>query len=259
VQLAGQVAIVTGGAKGIGLEIGRALAREGAALGIADHDGDRAPQAARALDGRALAVETDVTSSASVRAMVTAAREAFGRIDILVNNAGCTTRRLVEDMPEEEWRQVLEVNLTGPFLCAQAVLGPMKERRYGRIVSLASVAGKRIAHVAGAHYTASKAGLLGFTRHLAYEAAPHGITVNAICPAGTLTPLLRSLYTPADLAERAREIPLGRLATPEDVAGVVLFLVSPAAAFLTGQAIDVDGGNLLGWTDTETYLRKMRR
>jgi NAD(P)-dependent dehydrogenase (short-subunit alcohol dehydrogenase family) len=167
---------------------------------------------------------------------------------------------MVENLPEADWRRVIDVNLTGAFLCCQAVLPIMRRNGYGKIINISSIASKRISYNAGAHYTASKEGLLGFTRHLAYEVAPYGINVNAVCPGPTLTPLVDHIVAPETLREREKKVPRGRLVTPEDIARAVLFLISDWADLVCGVALDVDGGDLLGWFDVETYrLRRQQQ
>ena len=183
----------------------------------------------------------------------------LGGVDILVNNAGIATTELIEDLDEETWRGVLDVNLTGPFLCGKAVLPYMRRKGWGRIVNVASVAAKRISFTGAASSTASKAGLLGFTRHLAYEVAPHGINVNAICPGPTMTPMYERNADEQTRRERIALVPKGRWLTPEDHGRVTVFLCSEAADALCGLAIDVDGGSLLGWMPWDRYMAKRRR
>ena len=183
----------------------------------------------------------------------------LGGVDILVNNAGIATTELVEDLDEEKWRGVLDVNLAGPFLCCKAVLPHMRRKGWGRIVNVASVAAKRISFTGAASYTASKAGLLGFTRHLAYEVAPHGINVNAICPGPTMTPMYERNADEQTRRERIAMVPKGRWLTPEDHGRVTVFLCSEAADALCGLAIDVDGGSLLGWMPWDRYMAKRRK
>lgn len=262
IDLTGRTAIVTGAGKGIGHAIAVALAGHGARVAVAGlHLNNVAPVAQEivARGGDAFPIEVDVADGVSVGSMVETCLEKWDRIDILVNNAGIATSQMVEDMPESDWRRVIDVNLTGPFLCSKAVLPTMIAQRYGKIVSVASVGGKRISYNAGACYTASKAGLIGFTRHLAYEVACFGINVNAICPGPTLTPMLERAATPETLRERKKSVPMGRLATTEDQADAVLFLVSDLSSFICGVAVDVDGGSLLGWYDVETYKLKRRQ
>lgn len=257
-----QVAIVTGAGQGIGKAIAAGLAAQGASVCVADIDRERGREAADEIiaTGAEVAVRAvDVADWASVSAMVESCRARWGRIDILVNNAAVATTELVVDLSEDGWRRVVDVNLTGAFLCCKAVLPQMLAQQRGKIVNVASVAGKRISFNASASYTAAKAGLLGFTRHLAYEVAAEGINVNAICPGPTLTPLLEGLASSESLRARERTVPRGRLASPEDHVNAVLFLVSDLAEMICGVAIDVDGGALLGWDDIDSYRKRRRR
>lgn len=246
-----RVAIVTGGASGIGLATAGALRREGARVTVFD----RAPQR---VGHRVL--EVDVTDAAAVtRATDEVARESGG-VDILINNAGIGTPVTVEGMSPEEWRRVLAVNLDGIFYCTQAVLPAMKARGGGAIVNVSSLAGKRVSFHGGANYTASKAGVLGFTRHCAFEFAIHRIRVNAVCPGPVLTPMVRAVNSETQIREIARLVPLGRWVAPEDVAEAILFLASPAAAMCTGTTIDVDGGLMVsnGQPYEEYFARRSR-
>ncbi|GAA1687033.1 2-hydroxycyclohexane-1-carbonyl-CoA dehydrogenase [Mycolicibacterium murale] len=255
-DLTGRTAIVTGAARGIGRSIAETLADNGATVVIADLEQDDAEKTARSISetgGTAVGFGVDVTDAHRVEAMVAFAESLPGSLDVLVNNAGTTSTATVENTDETDWRRVLEVNLTGAFLCSKAVLPGMRVRTHGRIINVASIAAKRISFNSGAAYTASKAGLLGFTRHLAYEAAPHGINVNAVCPGPVATDMVEHLTEPTALEQRLRNLPAGRFPTPQDQAHAVLFLVSDAAQMIFGQALDVDGGSLLGWYDTETY------
>jgi NAD(P)-dependent dehydrogenase (short-subunit alcohol dehydrogenase family) len=247
----GKIAIVTGGASGIGLATALALERQGAQVTVFD----RAPQEV-GLRIR----ELDVSDAAAVqRATQDVAREAGG-VDILINNAGIGTPVTVESMSSEEWRRVLAVNLDGMFHCTQAVLPAMKARGGGAIVNVSSLAGKRVSFHGGANYTASKAGVLGFTRHCAFEFAIHRIRVNAVCPGPVLTPMVRAVNSEAQIEEIARLVPLGRWVAPEDVAEAILFLASPAAAMCTGTTIDVDGGLMVsnGQPYEEYFARRAR-
>jgi len=218
-ELTGRVAIVTGAGAGVGAGIAAMLAEAGAAVTVADIDGERAASTAKAIEkrgGRAIMVTADVSDAHEIDALVRQTVTDLGGIDILVNNAGIATTELVEDLDEEKWRGVLDVNLTGPFLCCKAVLPHMRRKRWGRIVNVASVAAKRISFTGAASYTASKAGLLGFTRHLAYEVAHHGINVNAICPGPTMTPMYERNADEETRRERIALVPKGRWLTPED-------------------------------------------
>ncbi len=262
IDLSGQVAIVTGAGRGIGRSIGQTLAQHGARVAVVDLDLEAAASAAKEITdtyGEAIPVQVDVSDSTSVKAMVDRCLAEWDTVDILVNNAGIATTHMIEDMSESDWRRVIDVNLTGPFLCCKAVLPVMRANGYGKIVNISSVASKRISYNAGANYTAAKEGLLGFTRHLAYEVASYGINVNAICPGPTLTPMMSEVATPETLRARKKSVPRGRLSTPEDQANAVLFLVSDLAGHICGVALDVDGGSLLGWYDVETYRVKRRQ
>lgn len=255
-DLTGRTAIVTGAARGIGRAIAEVLARHGATVVVADLEQTRATEVAYFINetcGKAVGFGVDVTNSEHVNDMVRFAESLPGSLDVLVNNAGATSAATVENTDEADWRRVLDVNLTGPFLCSRAVLPGMRTRGHGRIVNVASIAAKRISFNSGAGYTASKAGLLGFTRHLAYEAAPLGINVNAVCPGPVATAMVENLTDTGALEQRLRNLPAGRFPTPQDQADAVLFLVSDAADMIFGQALDIDGGSLLGWYDTETY------
>lgn len=255
-ELTGRTAIVTGAARGIGRSIAEVLARHGATVVVADLQQHRADEAARSISatgGRAVGFGVDVTDGQRVNDMVEFAESLPGTLDVLVNNAGTTSTATVENTQEADWRRVLDVNLTGPFLCAKAVLPGMRNRAHGRIINVASIAAKRISFNSGAGYTASKAGLLGFTRHLAYEAAPYGITVNAVCPGPVATPMIENITDRASLDDRLRNLPAGRFPTAQDQAHAVLFLISDEADMIFGQALDVDGGSLLGWYDNATY------
>jgi 3-oxoacyl-[acyl-carrier protein] reductase len=249
----GKVAVVTGARRGIGLAIATRLYRDGASVVLFDVDEKETTEAARALDPsgrRVLAQVGDVSVKSDVQAMAAATLAKFGRIDILVNNAGISPKHAgkkacVQDMVEDEWRQVLDVNLTGAFLCTQVCLDSMKKNRWGRVVNIASQAARTAATIAGAHYAASKSGMLAFARTLATEVGADGITVTCVAPGRIVTPMAALVSDAANAAFLAR-IPVNRLGTPEDVAGVVAFLVSADASYVTGTVIDVNGGSFMG-------------
>lgn len=235
--------VVTGGAKGIGAALVRALADAGARVTAFDVDREAGEALAAATAGVRYA-HVDVTDRDAVQRAVAEAVRAQGPVDGLVNNAGIAPPLTLERMDAAEWQRVLQVNLTGAFHLVEAVVPGMKARHGGAIVNVSSVAGKNISLGAGFHYTTTKWGLIGFSRHLAYELAPHGIRVNIVCPGPTLTSLI-----PLDdeAKDRAAEgVPLGRWVQPEDVANAIAFLLSPLAAMCTGAEIVVDGGVLLG-------------
>lgn len=253
-----KVAIVTGAASGIGEACAQAFAHAGARVAMFDRDAVTLAAAARAIDG-ALALVVDVTDRQSVEAGVRAAREAFGGVDVLVNSAGVESTFTIEHMPQPEWDRVIEVNLRGVMLCTQAVIEPMSARGGGAVVNIASIAGKRISYHGGAAYTASKAGVLGFTRHAAFELAIRCIRVNAICPGPTLTPMIRRNATDAEIERTVKTIPLGRWVQPADIACAALFLAGDAAAMCTGASIDVDGGVLVSnGSSYEDYFARRR-
>lgn len=242
--LSGRVAIVTGSAGGIGAETARFLASEGAAVVVADIDGDRAQETARRISGgnnRAIAVRCDVRSSEQTRAMVEAAREAFGRLDILVNNAGLVKDRTLLKMDEADWDLVLDVNLKGAFHCCRAALPLMHENKWGRIVNIASRA--LLGNPGQTNYSSAKAGLIGFTNALSQEQARKGITVNAIAPGYIETDYvlgLPNIETVRQTALSKAQVPFA--GQPKDIAGAVAFLASEHARYITGATLFVTGG-----------------
>lgn len=250
-RLDGRVAIVTGGAAGIGAAIGGAFHAEGATIVVADIDADKAKDAASAYGDRGMAVALDVTHESEIIAMVRSVAERFQRIDILVNNAGIMRKSYVRDMTEELWNAVLAVNLTATFLCSKAVLPAMIGAKRGKIVNIASIAGK-IGEPTASAYSAAKFGVIGFTRALAIEVAPHNILVNAICPGPIPTALGKKGWEDGAVVEgvgldrvMARvnsRSPLGRLGTVESVAKMATFIASDDCDFTTGSAFNVDGG-----------------
>jgi len=241
--LAGQVAIVTGGARGIGREIALRFAHAGADLALFDVNAPTLEQTAqelRALGRRAEGLVVDVTNAATVDEAVAKVLDKLGRIDILINNAGITQDGLVVRMEESQWDRVLEINLKGTFLCTRAVAKVMLKARRGRIVSIASIVGL-IGNPGQANYAASKAGVIGLTKAVAKELATRGITCNAIAPGFIKTEMTEKL--PEEVKQRLlANIPMGTLGEPKDVAEAVLFLASEAARYITGQVLVVDGG-----------------
>lgn len=252
-DLTGKVAIVTGAAMGIGRGVALLLAHAGANVAIADIDLEGARETAsdiEALGVKALAIEADVSSAADVRRMVEATVDRLGGVNILVNNAGIIPVKPALELEEEEWDQVLDINLKGTFLCTQAAAREMvKQGRGGKIVNMASIDGVYPLLVGFAHYDSSKAAVIAFTKSLAKELAPHKINVNAVAPGIVDTPGLRRLAEPWGLDPNvvfSPRIPWGRLEQPEDVAKAVLFLASDAAEYKTGTCLFVEGGFLIG-------------
>ena len=244
-KLGDRVAIVTGGGQGMGAAIGQLLADEGAKVLIGDIDAEKARSTALSIEasgGISTWIEVDVRSQPQVEEMVCAALGEHGRADILVNCAGVLRKTRIDEITTAEWE--LDVNLKGTFLCSQAILPAMKEREYGRIVNISSSAGRSVSTLGGAHYTAAKAGVLGFTRALAKEVARFGITSNAVCPGLIDTDMARANCSPERLRAYEESFPIPRLGTPEEVAGLVLFLASDAT-YITGAAIDINGGDLM--------------
>jgi len=238
-DLTGQTAVITGAAAGIGEGIAVRLAGAGAHVVIADLDGSAAAAVAATLGGSS--VQLDVTSAASVRAAFDSVAAARGRIDILVNNAGVAGRAApVWEQTDEDWCNTLAVNLDGVFFCCRAVLPAMRARRYGRIVNIASIAGKE-GNPNMCAYSASKAGVIGLTKSLAKEVATEGICINAVAPAVVQTRILDQL-TPAQVDYMTSKIPMRRTGRIEEIAAVVHFLASPDASFVTGQCYDASGG-----------------
>ncbi len=242
--LAGQVALVTGASRGIGRAIALRLARAGAHVVVNYKENQAAAESAVAAitaeGGRAEAVQFDVTDGAAVDSAVRALLDRHGRCDILVNNAGGTSDQLLLRMKEEEWERVLRVNLTGTFLCCKAVVRFMLRAHYGRIVNISSVAG-RMGNLGQAAYAAAKAGIEGFSRSLARELASRNITVNVVAPGFIATDMVEQL--PESLKQTYLQlIPVARWGKPEEVAEAVAFLVQPAAAYITGQVLGVNGG-----------------
>jgi 3-oxoacyl-[acyl-carrier protein] reductase len=245
-DFAGKIVLVTGGGNGIGAASCRAFAAAGARVAVIDRDGAAAEHVAAEIGRGAGGHALDVADGAAFARLAADVAAKEGGIDILVNSAGTITRETIATMPAADWDRVIAVNLRGPFNGTQAVIPHMRKRGGGAIVNIASVAGRRISFGGGANYSASKAGLLGFTRHAAYELAPDRIRVNAVCPGPTATGFGGGQVPSAEQkAARAKKIPLGRMVEPADIAEAVLFLASDMARMCTGIALDVDGGVLI--------------
>jgi NAD(P)-dependent dehydrogenase (short-subunit alcohol dehydrogenase family) len=245
----GRVVMVTGAARGIGAVTADAFAREGARVAVVDLDGAGAEAAAARLrtgGAEAVAFRADAAAPDDMRGVVDAIVARWGRVDVLVNNAGgFAAIRLTEDITDEEWASILRSNLTSAFVCARAVLPLMKRQRAGRIVNLASVVARGGAVRVTSHYAAAKAGVVGFTRHLALEVGPDGITVNAVAPGTTATERVKAVRTPEQAREVAQAIPLRRIGEPFEIAEAILFLASDAASFVNGATLDVNGGQVM--------------
>ena len=243
-KLNGQTAVVTGSGNGIGQAIARRLAEAGSNIIVSDIESESAERTAAALRSkgvRTVSVECDVTDSSDVRAVATIGKEEFGGVDILVNNAGITSRGPFDDLEYDQWKNVLDVNLTGVFNCCREFSPQMVDQDYGRIINISSMAGRNISYYGGPDYTASKWGVIGLTKHLAWELGP-SVTVNAVCPGPTMTERFRENTDKEAIEANKQNIPLNKLAEPEDQAGVVLFLASDEGEYINGTAIDVDGG-----------------
>ena len=247
-------AIVTGGARGMGFAIAKALFQEESRVAILDIDEKGVAEAARQLDekqDRVIGRKIDVTRRSNVHSFVQEMKRRWGSVDILVNNAGgaLNTPYVLEEIQEKDWNLVLDVNLKGAFLCCQAVIPEMAKQRGGVIVNISALAGHWRASLAGVQYTAAKAGVEGLTRQLAYDWGKAGIRVNAVAPTVTMTgDRIQSLWDSKSEDEKKKvlsNIPLGRLGTPEEVASVVVFLASDESSYITGVTIDVSGGRYL--------------
>ena len=244
--LADKVAIITGSSRGIGKAAAMAIAAEGAKVVInyarSSGAADEVVAAIKENGGEAIALQADVSQADQVDAMIKATMDAFGRIDVLVNNAGITRDTLLLRMKPEDWQAVIDLNLTGVFLCTRAVSKIMLKQRSGRIINISSVAGL-MGNPGQANYSAAKAGVIGFTKTIAKELAPRGVTANAVAPGFIATDMTGDLKNTEEIL---KFIPLGRYGQPEEVAGLIRFLAAdPAAAYITGQVMNVDGGMVM--------------
>jgi 3-oxoacyl-[acyl-carrier protein] reductase len=241
------IALVTGGSRGIGRAIATTLAESGATV-VVNYKGNQAAaeQVVREIaanDGQALAVQADISHAEEVERLFKTVLEHYGKIDILVNNAGITRDTLLLRMKEDDFDTVLDTNLRGVYLCTKAALRPMTKARGGRIINITSVVGL-IGNAGQSNYAAAKAGIIGFTKSTAREMASRNITINAVAP-GYVETELTGVLSDQMRAAILENIPLGRMGTPQDVANLVCFLASPAAAYITGQTLTVDGGMVM--------------
>lgn len=244
--LDGKVAIITGSSRGIGKAAALALAKQGGKIVVnyarSSDAADAVVKEIEEMGGEAIALQADVSKADDVDALVKSTKEKFGSIDVLVNNAGITRDTLLLRMKPEDWQAVIDLNLTGVFLCTRAVSKIMLKQRSGRIINISSVAGL-MGNPGQANYSAAKAGVIGFTKTIAKELAPRGVTANVVAPGFIATDMTEDLKNTEDIL---KFIPLGRYGQPEEVAGLIRFLaVDPAAAYITGQVMNVDGGMVM--------------
>jgi NAD(P)-dependent dehydrogenase (short-subunit alcohol dehydrogenase family) len=245
IDFTGRVAIITGASRGLGRAAAARMYERGACVAVNVRDDTRAVAIAESLGERAIAVPGDVAADGVPEEIAQRTLDRFGRVDILVNNAALARSTRFGDLEAAEWRATLEVNLTAPFLLTKAVLPAMKTQSYGRIVNISSTAGRMVSTLGGAHYTASKAGLLGLTRASAKELGRFGITVNAICPGMIDTELTREHADDELLQRLAAAYPVPRLGTALEVADLICFIASEAAGYITGASLDINGGDLM--------------
>jgi 3-oxoacyl-[acyl-carrier protein] reductase len=247
-RLKEKIAVITGGAQGIGRATALGMAREGAKLVIADLQGEKAQSVASELEksgAEAIGLAVDVASEASVKLMAKAAFERFGRVDILANIAGIYyPKASVTDLSEEDWDRTIDINLGSNFLCCREFVPSMRRQKSGRIISIASGIG-HYGMRQFSHYAASKAAIMGFVKSLAREVAADGITVNAICPGSANTSMPRQHRSEEEVMARLRSTPLPHVLEPEDIAGPILFLASDAAAYITGQSYNINCGSYM--------------
>jgi 3-oxoacyl-[acyl-carrier protein] reductase len=241
-SLSGRTALVTGAAGVLGGAIAKRLARDGAALALLDLPGPRLDAVARDLGGPAAAIPCDLADADAITAAIGMVRERFGTVDILINNAGILSNNKAAETSFDEWRKVMAVNLDGAFWLIHHCLPAMKEKRWGRIVNICSLASKTGGLTAGTAYTASKGGLAALTFSVAREAAAYGVTANGIAPAYIKTPMVTEQLTEQQRQDLLKQIPVGRFLDADEVADLVAYLTGPTAGFVTGEIVDINGG-----------------
>ena len=248
-ELAGRVALITGAAQGIGAETARLFAAQGTSVALVDIDQTGADTVAAAIGktgGRAAAIAADITDAAAVERAITATVQQFGGLDIIINCAGGYGRlATVEDMPIDEWDRTVSLNLRSVFLICKMAIPHLKKSKAGRIINVASISGRTVHAASSPAYGAAKAGVIQLTRFLAFQLGPDNITANAIAPITTLTSRVAALRSEADIERIAAQVPLRRLAVPDDHAQAMLFLASDAAAYINGVVLDVNGGRVM--------------
>ena len=247
--LQGKVAVITGAGRGMGAEIARIFAQNGAKVVLNDIISDDVCQLTENIidtfDAKAVCFQGDVSCEEDVGRMVKFAEAQFGTIHIMVNNAGILRPTRIEEITTEEYDLVVDTSMKGCFLCSREVIPVMKKQRWGRIINMSSSAGRSVSTLGGCHYTAAKAGVLGLTRAMAREVAEFGITVNAVCPGLIDTEMVHRDITSERLKQYLDSFPIPRLGTCDEVAGLFLFLASEEAAYITGASIDINGGDLM--------------
>lgn len=241
-SLEGRVAVVTGGAQGMGRKIAELFSANKANVVVSDINGEKIKAAAKDING--LGVKADVTNESDVKSLMELAVNSYGTIDFMINNAGILRPTRINDISKEEWDMVIDVNLNGTFLCTKYAIPIMKQNQFGRIVNISSSAGRSVSILGGAHYTAAKAAILGFTRAVAKEVACFGITANSVCPGLIDTEMVRKDCSPEKIKKYEESFPVPRLGKAEEVGELVLFLCS-GGDYITGAAIDINGGDLM--------------
>ena len=240
-----RVVLITGATRGLGRATAGRFLERGARVAVNARTRDRAEGLANELGSKAYAAPGDISDRQTVQTLVADIVQQFGRLDVLVNNAAIASATRFEQLTEDEWRATIDTNLTGAFFCMQAVVPAMNRQGYGRIINVSSLAGRSVSTLGGAHYTTSKAGLLGLTRAGAKELGLHGITVNAVCPGLFDTELTHANATEERLNAVKQTFPIPRLGKPEEVADLICFLASESAGYITGASFDINGGSLM--------------